>query len=222
MEEIHDGDMSLEEGLEAIRDIVGSDGHGHDDHDEQDGQDGHDEHDHGAYDPHIWLDPVLAVQQVNNIRDALAEADPDNAGIYEQNAAAYNSKLDELHGEYATTLSNCQQDTIVTFHGAFAYMVERYGFETVSLSGISGTETVSTANIVNLVEYVQANDISYLLGDDILDTRALEVIAEETDAQVLTLSPIEGISPEEFESGVTYLDKMKANLGVLKTALECQ
>ena len=222
LEEIHDGDMSHEEGLEAIRDIVGSDGHGHDDHDEQDGQDGHDEHDHGAYDPHIWLDPVLAVQQVNNIRDALAEADPDNAGIYEQNAAAYNSKLDELHGEYATTLSNCQQDTIVTFHGAFAYMVERYGFETVSLSGISGTETVSTANIVNLVEYVQANDIAYLLGDDILDTRALEVIAEETDAQVLTLSPIEGISPEEFESGVTYLDKMKANLGVLKTALECQ
>ena len=217
LEEIHDGDTSHADGLEAIHDLVGSEGHGHDDH----GHDDHDEHDHGEFDPHVWLDPVLAVQQVMNIRDALATADPDNAETYEENAAAYISKLDELHDEYATTLSDCQHDTIVTFHGAFAYLVERYGFETVSLSGISGTETVSTADIVNLVEYVQANDIEYLLGDDVLDTRALEVIAEETDAQVLTLSPIEGISPEEFESA-SYLGKMRSNLDALKTALACQ
>ena len=215
--EIHDGDTSHEDGLEAIHDLVESDDHGHDEH-------GHDEHahDHGEFDPHVWLDPVLAVPQIVNIRNALMAADPDNADTYEDNAAAYISELDELHDEYATGLSNCQHETIVTLHAAFAYMVERYGFETVSLSGISGTETVSTADIVNLVQYVQANDITYLLGDDILDTRALEVIAEETNAQVLTLSPIEGISPEEFESGVTYIDKMEANLEVLKTALACQ
>ena len=218
LEQIRDGDISHEDGLEAIHKLVGSDGHGHDEPDEH----GHDAHDHGAFDPHIWLDPVLAVQQVANIRDALVAADPDNADTYEDNAAAYISKLDELHDEYSTTLSNCQYDTIVTFHGAFTYLVERYGFATVSLSGISGTETVSTADIVNLVQYVQANDIKHLLGDDVLDTRALEVIAEETDAEVLTLSPIEGISAEEFESGASYLDKMKSNLDVLKIALACQ
>ena len=218
LEQIRDGDISHEDGLEAIHGLVGSDGHGHDEPDEH----GHDAHDHGAFDPHIWLDPVLAVQQVANIRDALIAADPANAGTYEDNAAAYISKLDELHDEYSTTLSNCQYDTIVTFHGAFLYLVERYGFETVSLSGISGTETVSTADIVNLVQYVQANDIKHLLGDDVLDTRALEVIAEETDAEVLTLSPIEGISAEEFESGASYLGKMKSNLDVLKIALACQ
>ena len=221
LEEIRDGDTSHADGLEAIHDLVGSEGHDdHDDHGDEHGD--HDAHDHGEFDPHVWLDPVLVVPQVENIRDALIEADPDNADTYQDNAAAYISKIDELHDEYAATLSDCRHDTIVTFHGAFAYLVERYGFETVSLSGISGTETVSTANIVNLVEYVQANDIDYLLGDDVLDTRALEVIAEETDAQVLTLSPIEGISAEEFESGATYLDKMRANLDALKTALACQ
>ena len=218
LEEIRDGDTSHMEGLEAIRELAGSEGHGHDEHDEH----GHDEHDHGAFDPHVWLDPVLAVQQVYNIRDALVAADPDNAQTYQDNAAAYAAQLDGLHDEYASTLSGCQHDTIVTLHAAFAYLVERYGFDTVSLSGITGTETVSTADIVNLVEYVQANDIEYLLGDDIIDTRALEVIAEETDAQVLTLSPIEGISPEEFESGATYIGKMRDNLAVLKTALACQ
>ena len=219
LEEIRDGDTSHAEGLEAIRELVGSEGH--DDHDDH-GHGGHDDHDHGVFDPHVWLDPVLAVQQVHNIRDALVAADPDNAQAYQDNAAAYASQLDGLHDEYSATLSSCQHDTIVTLHAAFAYMVERYGFDTVSLSGITGTETVSTRDITNLVDYVKANDIEYLLGDDIIDTRALEVIAEETDAQVLTLSPIEGISSEEFESGATYLGKMRDNLAVLKTALACQ
>ena len=215
--EVYDGDVGYVAGLEAIRALVGSDGHGHDEH----GHDDHHAHDHGAFDPHVWLDPVLAVTQVENIRDALMAADPANADIYQDNAAAYISELDELHRDFASALSNCQHDTIVTFHEAFAYLVERYGFEVVSLAGISGTETVTTANIVNLVEYVQANDIKYLLGDDILDTRPLEVIAEETDAQVLPISPIEGISPEEFESA-SYISKMRDNLEVIGIALACQ
>ena len=214
IEEIHDGDTTHEEGLEAIHDLIGSEeGHGH----------GHDHgHDHGDFDPHVWLDPVLAKQQVLNIRDALIREDPDNAETYQDNAAAYAAQLDKLHSEYSTALDNCQHDTIVTFHEAFLYLVERYGYETVSLSGISGTETVTISDIANMVDYVNENGIKHLLGDDVLDTKALETLAEETDAEVLTLSPIEGISQEEFDSGVTYISKMNDNLDALKTALACQ
>ena len=48
------------------------------------------------------------------------------------------------------------------------------------------------------------------------------MIAEETGTEVLVRSPIEGISQEEFESGATYLGKMRENLAVLRTALACQ
>ena len=109
LEEISDGDTSHEDGLEAIHDLAGSEEGGHDH--------GHDHaHDHGDFDPHVWLDPVLAKQQVLNIRDALIQVDPDNADTYRDNAADYAAQLDELHSEYATTLANCQHDTIVTFH----------------------------------------------------------------------------------------------------------
>lgn len=199
---IRDGHTDHDEGLEAIRDLVG----------------GHGGHSHGSYDPHIWLDPVLAVQQVANIRDALVAVDPANAKTYQDNAAAYISQLDELHNEFATTLSHCRHDTVVVQHGAFAYLAERYGFEMVRLSSITGTSTNSTANIV---EYVRANDIGYLMGDDLFDTRTLRMIAEEADAQLLILSPIEGVTIEIFESS-TYLDKMRDNLVALKTALACQ
>ena len=35
----------------------------------------------GPNDPHIWLDPVLAIQQVKNIRDGLDKVDPKNASV---------------------------------------------------------------------------------------------------------------------------------------------
>ena len=40
---------------------------------------GHEGYRHGSFDPHIWLDPVLAVQQVADIRNALMAANPANA-----------------------------------------------------------------------------------------------------------------------------------------------
>ena len=220
LEEIHDGDTTYEVGLEEIHVMLADEDHDHG-HDDHGGQDDH-AHDHGEFDPHVWLDPVLAIHQVENIRDALMEIDPDNADTYEDNAAAYILELDELHDKYSATLTNCQHNTIVTLHGAFAYMVERYGFETFALGGTSGTDTISTATIVELVKYVEDNNIEYLLGDDVIDTRTLEVIAEETGAQVLTLSPIEGVTVEEYESGVSYISRMEANLADIKTALACQ
>ena len=211
LRDIQNGGTGYGEGLDAIRDLMESEeGHGHD----------HD-HDHGAFDPHVWLDPVLAKQQVLNIRDALAQADPDNAETYQDNAAAYAAQLDELHSEYAAALDNCQRDTIVTFHVAFAYLVDRYGFTSVSLTGISAEGEVSTADIIELVEYVNDNDVTHILAEEIRDKRNIEVIATETGTEVLVLSPIEGISADEFESEVTYLEKMRTNLAVLETALGC-
>ena len=44
-------------------------------------------HSHGAVNPHIWLDPLRAVQQVENIRDGLVKADPSCAEGYRRNGA---------------------------------------------------------------------------------------------------------------------------------------
>ena len=40
-------------------------------------------HDHDEGNPHVWLDPILVVQQVNNIRDGLIAAEPDNKSTYQ-------------------------------------------------------------------------------------------------------------------------------------------
>ena len=59
-------------GVKTIKAAGG--GHHDDHHDDHHADEHHDHghgHSHGEYDPHIWLDPVRAAQQVENIRDGL-------------------------------------------------------------------------------------------------------------------------------------------------------
>jgi zinc transport system substrate-binding protein len=70
---------------------------GHDRESEPDHESDQDEHhEHGLYDPHVWLDPNLAIYQVEAIRDGLIKADPDNEGTYRKNADAYIAQLMDL------------------------------------------------------------------------------------------------------------------------------
>ena len=149
-------------------------------------------------------------------------ADSDNAEIYENNTRSYLEKLDELHRKYTTGLASCQHYTLVTFHSAFEYLGARYGLESVSVAGLTHTSDVSTTDIINLVDFVKDNDVQYVFTESFVDTRSLEAIAEEAGVDILELSPIENITKEESESGVTYIDKMNENLDALRTGLNCQ
>ena len=158
---------------------------------------------------------------METIRDGLVDADPANAAAYMTNAESYLHELEDLHDQYVTTLADCRHDTIVTFHSAFAYLVERYDLKVESLTGLDGADAISTADLIELADFINDNNIDYILTEFGVDQRNFEVIAEETNTTVLTLSPVEGISQEDVDSGATYISKMMENLGVLKTALDC-
>ena len=222
-EDAHDEDAHDEDAHDE--DAHDEDAHDEDAHDE----DAHDEDAHGhghghdfEYDPHIWLDPVLVKEQVNNIRDGLIEADPGNAEHYAKNAQAYNQKLDELDAKIVSGLSSCNKNTFVPFHGAFAYLGERYGIDMMPLGGLAPDAEATATEIAGFVDFVRDNDIKVVFAEELIDPRLAEVIAEEAGARVMLLSPLEALAPEEEGQGVTYIFKMEQNLDALRVALECQ
>ena len=208
LHEIEDGHTSPKDGLEEI--------HGTLEHETDHG------HDHDfEYDPHIWLDPILVKPQVNNIKEALITADPGNAESYEQNASAYNAKLDEFNTKAMSELSECKKDSIVTFHNAFTYFGQRYGLDIYSLGGLAPEAEASASEIAEFVDFMRDNGVEFIFAEELIDPRLAQVIAEEAGAQVLFLSPLESLTPEEAKAGLTYMEKMEQNLESLKTALDC-
>lgn len=199
----------------------------HDEHEEEGDHTNEEEseesaHDHDfPYDPHIWLDPILAKEQVMAIKDALIKVDADNAQYYEDNANAYSVKLDELDSKIKTELSDCKKDTFVSFHNAFTYFANRYEIKSLPLTGMSPESEPTATELKDFIDYVRTNDIKVIFAEELVSPRLAQVLADEAGAQVMILSPLEGLSDEDSKAGKSYLDKMENNLQSLKIALEC-
>lgn len=176
----------------------------------------------GGMDPHVWNDPILAEQEVTNIKNAMKKADPANAQYYEDNANSYIKKLDSLNNNIKTGLSNCKKDTFISFHNAFNYFSNRYGIHDIWITGIAPEADVPPQDIQKVIQIAKDKDVKVIFSEDLVDPRLANTLASEVGAQVLVLSPLEGINQTEQQEGKTYLDKWYENLHNLRTALECQ
>ena len=71
----------------------------------------------GPNDPHIWLDPILAIKQIQNIRESLDKVDPKDAGYYNQNAQNFIAHLNKLNSAISGNLtsSHCVKRDLYRF-----------------------------------------------------------------------------------------------------------
>ena len=111
----------------------------HDDHDEHDDHDDHAGHDHGAFNPHAWQSLENAVIYANNIAAGLAQADPENAGDYYANRAAFITEVETLRADIGAMMKSLPADkrTVVTPHDAFGYFAATYDLTFVAPQGMS-------------------------------------------------------------------------------------
>ncbi len=202
---------------EAVEEHNDSD-HEHAEHTHDHDGEAQEEHSH-AIDPHIWLDPVLAQEEVNTIKAGLIEADPENEEGYEVNADAYNQKLEALDQEYRGAFQEAENRTFVTQHAAFAYLAQQYDLNQVSIAGLSSEEEPSPAKLAELSELVDQEGIEYIYFEDNSSSKIAETLASEVGVELALLSPLEGVSQADQDAGVDYIEVMKNNLESLKKSI---
>jgi zinc transport system substrate-binding protein len=219
-EDNHDGEGGHTD--EDGHDHAEEDGHDHaeeedhaeDEHDHAE-EDGHaeDEHDHGGtaqYDPHAWVDPVLAGDMVDTIADGLGAADPDNAEAYADNATAYIESLDSVHEAFEQISTNATRDVaVLAGHNSFQYLEARYGFRLHSPVGVSPQNEPSGTQIAETVGLVDDEGIDTILYDRFESPRLAETIVENSDAtRTMAVSPAGGTIAEWNDAGYGYLEQM--------------
>lgn len=170
------------------------------------GEDDHD-HEHRFGNPHIWLDPVLAKQQIINIRDGLIIADPGNKANYQTNAATYIQKLDNLNNEFQQTLKKTPNCTFITFHDAFPYLAKRYNLKQVAVVEIPEKQ-LSPTDVQKVVNTVKKYKTKALFSEPGLDNKLLTSISQDLQLTVRTLDSLEtGDTNPDY-----YFKAMKTNL----------
>ena len=216
MEQFMDKVLTLREDLpvidasEGIEMLPSASEHDHDDHDE------HDDHDHEGevMNAHVWLDPSLAMVQVRNIAEGLANADPEHADAYRSNAEAYILKLEQLKAEIAEQLAPYAGREIITFHEAFTYFAEAFGLHVAGVIATEPGEEPSTRDIADTCDLVNTLGIRTLFVEPQYPQKAAQTIARETGASIYTLDPcVSGDGSME-----SYENIMRENARVLTEA----
>lgn len=176
----------------------------------------------GSTDPHVWLDPLVAIKEVEIIRDALIRIDPAHQAEYRANATHATDRLKELHGHFTEGLASCALHDVVVSHEAFNYVAQRYGFSAMSIAGISPEEEPSPKELAEIVELARAKGINFIFFETMASPKFAETIAREIGGGILVLNPLESLTPDEVQSGEDYFSLMEKNLINLRTALGCE
>lgn len=173
-------------------------------------------------DPHVWLDPVLAKQEVAIIAQAFQDQDPQHVALYQQREQQLMSELDALDASYRTGLAHCIRKDIVTSHAAFGYLAQEYGLQQVAIAGLSPDEEPSVKQLSDVADIVRKNDVGYIFFESLVSPKLSDTIATETGAQTLPLNPLEGLTTQEQEGGNDYFSVMQNNLHNIQLALQCR
>ena len=174
----------------------------------------HSHSNHGEVNPHIWLDPLRAVSQVENIRDGLVKADPSCAASYRRNAATYIAKLQTLNAEISNQLNPYQGKTFVAFHDFAPYFANRYKLKADFLVDVPELNP-SPADLMRVAAEVKRSQLKALLSEPQEGERSFNALAKDLGVKVSVFDPMETGSVQASQNPATYFKVMRSNVADL-------
>ncbi|MHA7965713.1 metal ABC transporter solute-binding protein, Zn/Mn family [Paenibacillus sp. CAU 1782] len=179
-----------------------------------------------VHDPHIWFNVKLWMSAVETIRDELSEKDPQNASSYEQNAASYLSKLEELDQYAREQIAQIPEKSriLVTAHDAFGYFGEAYGLQVTGLQGMNTMSEYGSKDVSELRDFLVANEIKAVFIESSVSSKSIQSVIEGAR----TLGHEVSIGGELFSDAMgdegtvegTYLGMVRHNVDTIVEALK--
>jgi zinc/manganese transport system substrate-binding protein len=160
-------------------------------------------------DPHVWMDPILIAASLDELAQALGEADPEHAAAYEDRAAAYSRELQRLARGLDRSLAAIppERRKLVTSHDALGYFVARFDFEFVGAPfGISPEAEPSAEKVASLIERVKDEHVPAVFAEDTDDPELMEEIAREAGVEIVDDLLVEGFGGrvDSYEEMLRY------------------
>ena len=138
--------------------------------------------DGGKPNPHVWTNPPMAGDYAALIRDSLIAADPANASVYQSNYDAFAAKVEALDQamEQATATLDPSKRQLLTYHDAYAYFADHYGWTVIGAIQPSSFEEPTPKEVADLIEQVKASGVAAIFGSEVFPSTVLEQIGQET------------------------------------------
>lgn len=185
-------------------------------------------HSDDEHDPHVWLDPANMIAMTNTVAKTLSQLQPKNSSEYAANASLYISELTEL-GKLldekiglrpGTDINRCEDVNFYTAHQGFTYLAERTGLNLVPIAGVNPDEQVSAQYLESLSLSLKGRNVT-IFYESLISSSAAKALATSLNAKTDVLNPVEGLTKEDINNGVTYISAQRDNIKKIAQGLRC-
>lgn len=166
----------------------------------------HDEKNGAHADPHVWLNPMLAITMARNISDALIDMDKANKDFYLENFQKLMNDLLAFDESAKESLAGLKNRKFVVYHPAWGYFAAHYDLEQISIER-SGKEP-KIDEMASTLKMIKDENIKVIFADPNRSQKSAQILASQTGAKVELLDPL----------GYNLLENLKIAVGAIKDA----
>ena len=175
----------------------------------------------GAPNPHAWMSPSNALIYVENIKNAFIKYDPQNAAVYEKNAAAYAEKIKQLDKPLREKLSSIPeaQRWLVTSEGAFSYLAKDYGLKEGYLWPINAEQQGTPQQVRKVIDLVKKTHIPVVFSESTISPKPAQQVAKESGAKYGGVLYVDSLSTKDGPVP-TYIDLLNTTVSTIVKGFE--
>ena len=166
----------------------------------------HDEKHEAHADPHVWLNPMLAITMARNISDALIDMDKANKDFYLKNFQKLMNDLLAFDESAKNELAGLKNRKFVVYHPAWGYFAAHYDLEQISIER-SGKEP-KIDEMASTLKMIKDENIKVIFADPNRSQKSAQILASQTGAKVELLDPL----------GYNLLENLKIAVVAIKDA----
>lgn len=161
-------------------------------------------------DPHYWLDVKNAKMMVKTIAASLRQIAPEKTKQIQSNTDAYLEQLDALDQEMTDQLTLIKNKQLITFHDAWYYFAEAYGFTVLATFEPYAGREPTPQYLANLSEQISKTGMKVLYAEPQFSERTLKAFLTDQQMHLAVIDPIGG-----FDGKESYINLMKSNADII-------
>ena len=174
----------------------------------------------GKPNPHAWMSPTNAQVYVDNIANAMAEADPENAAVYVANANEYKLQIEALIEPLREKIDALPENRkwLVTSEGAFSYLIRDFGLNELYVWPMNADSQGTPQQVRRVIDTVRSENITAVFSESTVSPKPAQQIARETGADYGGVLYVDSISDADGPVP-TYLDLIRVTTETIVAAL---
>jgi len=147
---------------------------------------------HPLGNPHYWMDPENGKRIAKQIADKLSELRPNDRAYFQQQLAAFTSRLDGEEKRWLAMMAPYKGTKVVTYHRSFPNFAERFGLDIMGYVEPRPGIPPTPQHTLDLINEMKRQNVKLVLVEPYFDLKTPNAVGRETGAEVLVMPPSVG------------------------------